>query len=89
MQNHHLPALSWRYSPTGTAVKDFIKQHPQIDSIVCVDDLLLVRLIQQLQKFNLPTICFNNSRLMGMLINQEEKVDLQPANWVNKLLNYF
>ena len=30
------------------------------------------------QEFNLPTICFNNSRLMGMLINQEEKVDLQP-----------
>ena len=78
MQNHHLPALSWRYSPTGTAVKDFIKQHPQIDSIVCVDDLVLVRLIRQLQEFNLPTICFNNSRLMGMLINQEEKVDLQP-----------
>ena len=78
MQNHQLPALSWRYSPTGLAVKDFIKQHPQIDSIVCVDDLLLVRLIRQLQEFNLPTICFNNSRLMGMLINQEEKVDLQP-----------
>ncbi|MCD7112989.1 LacI family DNA-binding transcriptional regulator [Limosilactobacillus agrestis] len=78
MKSHHLPTLSWRYSPTGIAVKDFIKQHPQIDSIVCADDLLLVRLIRQLQEFNLPTICFNNSRLMGMLINQEDKVDLQP-----------
>ena len=78
MQNHHRPALSWQYSPSGIAVKDFIKQHPQIDSIVCADDLLLVRLIRQLQEFNLPTICFNNSRLMGMLINQEDKVDLQP-----------
>ncbi|MCH5385865.1 LacI family transcriptional regulator [Limosilactobacillus reuteri] len=78
MQNHQLPALSWRYSPAGITVKDFIKQHPQIDSIVCADDLLLVRLKRQLQEFNLPTICFNNSRLMGMLINQEEKVDLQP-----------
>ena len=78
MRNHQLPAISWRYTEDGPAIKDFIKQHPQIDSIVCADDLLLVRLVRQLQEFNLPTICFNNSRLMGMLMNQEDKVDLQP-----------
>lgn len=78
MTANHQPALVWRYSATNEAVAAFIKDHQEIDSVVCADDLILVRLIRQLQQFDLPTICFNNSRLMGMLINQEEKVDLQP-----------
>lgn len=78
MRNHQLPAFSWRYSDNGKSVAEFLRQNPEIDSIVCADDLLLVQLMRQLQEFNLPTICFNNSRLMGMLINQEDKVDLQP-----------
>lgn len=78
MRQHHLPAISWRYTTGGLTITEFINQHPTVDSIVCTDDLLLVRLVRQLQAFNLPTICFNNSRLMGMLINQEDKVDLQP-----------
>ncbi|WP_076460360.1 LacI family DNA-binding transcriptional regulator [Limosilactobacillus caccae] len=78
MEEQQLPGLVWRYSDENASVADFIRQHQEIDSIVCADDLILVRLIRQLQEFDLPTICFNNSRLMGMLINQEEKVDLQP-----------
>ncbi|MBD5806155.1 LacI family DNA-binding transcriptional regulator [Limosilactobacillus walteri] len=78
MYNHNTVPLTWRFAVDGTTITEFIKHHPQIDSIVCADDLLLVRLVRQLQKFNLPTICFNNSRLMGMLLNQEDKVDLQP-----------
>lgn len=78
MADYDRSALVWQYSPANSAVATFIKEHDEIDSIVCADDLILVRLIRQLQQFNLPTICFNNSRLMGMLINQEEKVDLQP-----------
>lgn len=78
MKNHHLSGLIWRYSDANNLVADFIKKHREVDSIVCADDLILVRLIRQLQAFELPTICFNNSRLMGMLINQEVKVDLQP-----------
>lgn len=70
--------LSWQYSAGGEPVADFLKRHPEIDGIVCADDILLVRLARQLQAFNLPTICFNNSRLMGMLLNQADKIDLQP-----------
>lgn len=78
MANHQLSAISWEYSGDPVAIQKLLSDHPQIDGVVCADDLLLVRLIRHLQQYNLPTICFNNSRLMGMLINQEEKVDLQP-----------
>lgn len=78
MKNHQRPTKVWQYSSATPSVVEFLKEHQEIDSIVCADDLILVRLIRQLQQFDLPTICFNNSRLMGMLINQEEKVDLQP-----------
>lgn len=62
----------------GVAVDTYLAQHSEIDSLVCSDDLLFGKLNRQLQKCDLPVICFNNSRLMGMLLDNSERVDLRP-----------
>ena len=50
----------------------------QVDGIVCADDILFAKLNSSLQKFKLPTVCFNSSRLMGMILGDSEKIDMQP-----------
>lgn len=77
MQRHHAPSLVW--SEHGDhSIGEYLEKHPEVDSLVCSDDLLFGRLNRQLQKYNLPITCFNNSRLMGMLLEESERVDLQP-----------
>ena len=49
-----------------------------MDAFVFSDDLLYVRFVQEVQQYRLPVICFNNSRLMRMLTQCDERVDLQP-----------
>lgn len=71
------PALMWSENTDGE-ISAYLAKHPEIDSIVCSDDLLFGRLNRQLQNHPLPIACFNNSRLMGMLLKDSEKIDLQP-----------
>lgn len=77
MAVRHLQAATWSENQ-GTAIKDYLNTHPKIDGIICYDDLLFGRLNHQLQSFTLPIACFNNSRLMGMLLKRSERIDLQP-----------
>lgn len=67
----------WRYQE-GKSITSYLAAHPAIDSLVCADDLLLVRLNSQLQTSGFPVACFNNSRLVGMLLRDDERVDMQP-----------
>lgn len=77
MQALGRPALQWSEHTDGE-ISAYLANHPEVDSIVCSDDLLFGRLNRQLQNHPLPIACFNNSRLMGMLLKDSEKIDLQP-----------
>lgn len=63
---------------SSQTIDDFLKNHAKIDGIVCADDILFAKLNSSLQKFKLPTVCFNSSRLMGMILGDSEKIDMQP-----------
>lgn len=77
MTMHQLPAITWSASRDGD-IRQFLDGHPEIDGIVCADDILYGQLNRHLQHYDLPIACFNNSRLMGMLLDESERVDLQP-----------
>lgn len=77
MQGRQRPAMIWSEQKDGQ-IGAYLEQHPEVDAIVCSDDLLFGRLNRQLRKYDLPITCFNNSRLMGMLLEKSERVDLQP-----------
>lgn len=69
---------------TGTSARqDLIGcKNSKVDGIVAADDLIYLQAIhaarnQQTYR-TLPTICFNNSRLLGMLMPDIDKVDLLP-----------
>lgn len=59
-------------------IDEFLKKNPNIDGIVCADDILFGKLSSSLQQYHLPIVCFNNSRLMGMILGDSDKIDLQP-----------
>ncbi|MGM9907152.1 LacI family DNA-binding transcriptional regulator [Limosilactobacillus sp.] len=77
MTSHRLPALTWSAS-RDEGIRQFLASHPEIDGIVCADDILYGQLNRHLQHYDLPIACFNNSRLMGMLLDESERIDLQP-----------
>lgn len=80
LAERHLPECDW-YSDQQSA-REFFDQHPEIDTLVCADDLAFLKLHRELQALNLldrlAIICFNNSKLLGMLMPDVDKVDLQP-----------
>lgn len=76
--NQGLTPYVWYYQENGSTITDFLRKHPEIDSFLCADDLLLVRINDQIQKTGYPIACYNNSRLMGMLLKDNERVDMQP-----------
>lgn len=78
MRENHLPGIVWQLETNANSMDDFLDAHPQVDGLIFSDDLLFVRFSHELQKRSLPVICFNNSRLMGMLTNSEKRIDLQP-----------
>lgn len=78
MTTNHRPIVCWA-EEAGPTFTDFLNRHPQVDAVVCADDLLFSRLNHELQQHQLKTACFNNSRLLGMLLdNEDERVDLRP-----------
>lgn len=78
LKSQGIKPLVWYYQENGTTVEDFLAKHPEIDSFLCSDDLLLVRINDQLQTLGYPIACYNNSRLVGMLLKDNERVDMQP-----------
>ena len=80
LAERHLPELDWYYDTQSAS--EFFSQHPKVDGLVCADDLLFLKLNHELQEMHLldrlSVICFNNSKLLGMLLPTVEKVDLQP-----------
>lgn len=77
MTAHQFLAITWSAN-RDEGIDQFLDRHPAIDGIVCADDILYGRLNRQLQDYKLPIACFNNSRLMGMLLNGNERIDMQP-----------
>ena len=78
MREHDLPKIVWQLADNVRSLKDYFDEHSQVDALVFSDDLLFVRFVQEVQQYQLPVICFNNSRLMRMLTHCDERVDLQP-----------
>ncbi|MDO4903119.1 MAG: LacI family DNA-binding transcriptional regulator [Limosilactobacillus sp.] len=91
MQERQLPALVWKYREGGQTIMDFLREHPDVDSLVCSDDLISVRLNDQLQSMGFPVASFNNSRLVGMLLRDNVRIDMMPRKLgleaVNLLFN--
>ncbi|QNQ82418.1 LacI family DNA-binding transcriptional regulator [Lactobacillus sp. PV037] len=61
-----------------TDLEQFIKAHPEIDGIVCVDDALMIKELNHILKIDLPVITFNDSYLVGKLLKRWTFVDLKP-----------
>lgn len=65
-----------------TRLKKVLAPHSQVDGLIAADDLVYLRVIHAAHQYDcyrgLPTICFNNSRLLGMLMPDIERVDLLP-----------
>lgn len=63
-------------------VKQLLAKGSKVDSIVAADDLVYLQFVHTAQSINCfksqPTICFNNSKLLGMLMPEISKVDLLP-----------
>lgn len=78
MKKHGLEGIVWELDSTANSLDDFLATHPEVDGLIFSDDLLFVRFSNELQKRSLPVICFNNSRLMGMLTSSDGRIDLQP-----------
>lgn len=78
MEERGIDGQVWYYREGGPTITDFLHANPAIDSLVCSDDLLLVRLKGQLPAVGYPVAYFNNSRLVGMLLHDNERVDMQP-----------
>lgn len=68
----------WKVVPGKSLLADLLQQEPEVDGLIFSDDLLFVQFSSELRHKEIPVVCFNNSRLMGMLTNSDEKVDLQP-----------
>lgn len=87
LEGRGLTAYTWRCQDGGESVTDFLAAHPEVDSLVCADDLLLVRINDQLQSTGFPVVCFNNSRLVGMLLRDNERIDMQPRKLGQEAVN--
>jgi LacI family transcriptional regulator len=89
-----MPGQSWVVE-TGSTLT-FLRDHPEVDGLVCADDLLFLQIYRQLQATDqltrLAVICFNNSRLLGQLLPAIDRVDLRPRQLgitaVNLLFNH-
>ncbi|MGM9891813.1 LacI family DNA-binding transcriptional regulator [Limosilactobacillus sp.] len=78
LEERGIKSHCWYYRPDGETITEFLAANPTIDSIICADDLLLVQVNSQLQSSGYPVACFNNSRLVGMLLRDNERIDMQP-----------
>ncbi len=78
LEERGLKPCVWHYQEGGATITEFLRANPEVDSLICSDDLLLVRLNDQLQSSGFPVACFNNSRLVGMLLRDNERIDMQP-----------
>lgn len=78
MHEHDRNGIIWQLGTKADSLDEFLDAHPEVDGLLFSDDLLFVRFSHELQKLSLPVLCFNNSRLMGMLTNSDGKIDLQP-----------
>lgn len=78
MKQRGLVDVTWRVSADEQSLQGYFQRFPDIEALIFSDDLLFVRFVQEVQRLQLPVLCFNNSRLMGMLMRNQEKIDLQP-----------
>lgn len=69
-------------SPVKLTEKDdlelFIRTHPSVDGIVCVDDSLMIKELNSIVRISLPVIIFNDSYLVSKLLKKWTLVDLKP-----------
>ena len=60
-------------------LNNYLKNNSSIDGLIFSDDILYLQYLHTLKNDKeYPVICFNNSKLLGMLIGETLQVDLQP-----------
>lgn len=57
---------------------EWLAHHPQVDGLIFSDDVIYLRYARQLKSNNLPVVCFNNSRWIQVVFNDQRVIDLQP-----------
>lgn len=56
-----------------------MKNNSQIDGLIFSDDILYLQYLSKLKNdIKYPVICFNSSKLLGMVLGSTLQVDLQP-----------
>lgn len=83
MKEHGLqPRVFSQWDDRDNQVKKLMTAEPAVDGLIGADDVLLVRFVSAAQRLNclhiMPMLCFNNSRLIGMVLPDVIKVDLLP-----------
>lgn len=66
-------------NPDKDELNQFLKNNSQVDGLIFSDDILYLRYLQELKNDKkYPVICFNSSKLLGMVLGTTLQVDLQP-----------
>lgn len=82
MKEHGLTPQVFSQWGNSDKVQSMMTADPAIDGLIGADDVLLVRFISASQRLHcfrpMPMLCFNNSRLIGMVLPDVIKVDLLP-----------
>lgn len=58
-------------------LNQFLKENPQIDGLIFSDDILYLSCLNNLNK-KLPSVCFNSSKLIGLMLGKMLRINLQP-----------
>mgnify|MGYP003601225209 CR=1 FL=1 len=82
MQKRGLTSQVFDTPDDEVKLKTILAPDSPIDGLIAADDLVYLHVIHAAHKYHcykeIPTICFNNSRLLGMLMPDIERVDLLP-----------
>ncbi|TSO27018.1 LacI family DNA-binding transcriptional regulator [Lactobacillus sp. LL6] len=71
-------------NPDKDELNQFLKNNSQVDGLIFSDDILYLRYLQELKNDKkYPVICFNSSKLLGMVLGTTLQVDLQPKKLGN------
>lgn len=58
-------------------LNEFLKEHSKIDGLIFSDDILYLSCLSNLN-MRLPAVCFNSSKLVGLMLGKMLRINLQP-----------
>ncbi|MGQ5708542.1 LacI family DNA-binding transcriptional regulator [Lactobacillus sp. PSON] len=77
-QKNHVPQVI-NLNSDNDNLNEFLKNNSQIDGLIFSDDILYLQYLSKLKNdIKYPVICFNSSKLLGMVLGSTLQVDLQP-----------